>query len=220
MGFREVSVAEIREVLRLWLGRQGLRRIAELTGTDRKTVRPYVAAAEKAGLDREKGPGQLSDGLIGVVCEAVRPVRLHGHGAAWEVVAGQRDLIEGWLKDDLTVVKVHRLLGRRGVVVPYRTLHRFCVEELGFGRGKGTWRVADGEPGGELQIDFGRMGLLFDPATGRRRVCHGLIFTAVYSRHCFVWLSFQQTLEVVIAVRRHGPSSAASSPWSSPTTWA
>jgi hypothetical protein len=46
--------------------------------------------------------------------------------------------------------------------------------------------VADGEPGGELQVDFGRMGLLFDPGSGRRRVCWALICTAVYSRHCFV----------------------------------
>jgi len=44
--------------------------------------------------------------------------------------------------------------------------------------------VADGEPGSECQIDFGRMGLIADPATDRRRVVWALIFTAVYSRHC------------------------------------
>ena len=60
-------------------------------------------------------------------------------------------------------------------------------------------RVADGEPGGELQIDFARLGLLDDAGTGRRRVCHALIFTAVVSRHMFVWLSFTQTTETVIA---------------------
>jgi hypothetical protein len=60
-------------------------------------------------------------------------------------------------------------------------------------------RVADGEPGDECQIDFGRMGLLFDPATGRNRVVHALIFTACFSRHCFVWLTFRQTTDAVIA---------------------
>jgi hypothetical protein len=59
-------------------------------------------------------------------------------------------------------------------------------------------RVADGEPGSELQVDFGRMGLVPDPVSGRRRVCWALIFTAVYSRHCFVWLTFRQTTEAVI----------------------
>ena len=41
-------------------------------------------------------------------------------------------------------------------------------------------------------------GLVFDAATGRRRVVHGLIFTAVYWRHMFVWLTFSQTLQAVI----------------------
>lgn len=43
------------------------------------------------------------------------------------------------------------------------------------------------------------MGVIADPGSGRRRVVHALIFTACYSRHCFVWLSFRQTTEAVIA---------------------
>ena len=34
--------------------------------------------------------------------------------------------------------------------------------------------------------------------SGRRRVVQALIFTACYSRHCFVWLTFRQTTEDVI----------------------
>ena len=45
------------------------------------------------------------------------------------------------------MVKIGVLLERRGVVVPYRTLHRFCVERCGFGKTAATVRVADGEPG-------------------------------------------------------------------------
>ncbi len=41
--------------------------------------------------------------------------------------------------------------------------------------------------------------MMHDPETGRRRAVHALIFTAVYSRHMFVWLSFTQTLADVIA---------------------
>jgi hypothetical protein len=50
----------------------------------------------------------------------------------------------------------------------------------------------------ELQLDFGKMGLLVEHAAGCRRLVHALIFTAVFSRHMFVWLSFAQTLEAVI----------------------
>jgi hypothetical protein len=85
------------------------------------------------------------------------------------------------------------------VIVPYRTLHRFAVDRCGFGRRKATVRVADGDPGVECQVDFGKLGLMHDPASGRRRALHALIFTAVFSRHVFVWLSFTQTLADVIA---------------------
>ena len=143
---------------------------------------------------------QLSDGVIGQVVQAVRPSRTGGHGAAWEVLEAEREQISEWVERDLSVVKIADLLTRRGVVVPYRTLHRFCTERAGFGRGgRTTVRVADGQPGVECQIDFARMGLVYDPGSGRRRVTHALIFTAVCSRHMFVWLTFSQTLAALIA---------------------
>ncbi|WP_143271329.1 DDE-type integrase/transposase/recombinase [Amycolatopsis echigonensis] len=46
---------------------------------------------------------------------------------------------------------------------------------------------------------WGRLGLVPDPATGRRRVVQGLIFTAVYSRHMFVYPTLRQTLDEVVA---------------------
>jgi hypothetical protein len=48
-------------------------------------------------------------------------------------------------------------------------------------------------------MDFGRLGLVPDPAVGRCRVCHALIFTPVVSRCSFVWLSLRQTISDVIA---------------------
>ena len=51
----------------------------------------------------------------------------------------------------------------------------------------------------ECQLDFGYLGLLADPVTGRQRKVHALIFTACYSRHMFVWLSFTQTLAAFVA---------------------
>jgi transposase len=200
MAFREVGVTEIREVLRAWLAGAGLRRVAAQAGVDRKTARRYVDAAVEAGLARDGGAGQLTDELVGQVAEVVRPVRPGGHGQAWERLEACRAEIEAWVKDGLTVVKIGMLLERRGIVVAYRTLHRFCAERCGYGRAAATTvRVADGEPGAECQLDFGYLGLLADPVTGRGRRVHALIFTAVYSRHMFVWLSFSQTLAAFIA---------------------
>ncbi len=202
MAFREVQVHEIREVLRLWLRGESIRSAERLAGLDRKTVRRYVSAARACGLERSGGEGQLSDELLSQVAERVRPHRADGHGRSWAVLAAHHDEIKDMVgRQGLTVVKVGELLARRGVVVPERTLHRYALEVLGHSRGaaKATVPVADGEPGAECQIDFGKMGLLADPPAGRRRVVHALIFTAVYSRHCYIWLSFRQDLPVVIA---------------------
>jgi hypothetical protein len=117
-----------------------------------------------------------------------------GHGEAWRALVSNHDQVKAWLEGGLTAVKVTELLSRQGVVVPKRTVRRYALVASGHGRGRGsTVRVADGEPGVECQVDFGKMGLVFDSGCGRRRVCHALIFTACFSRYCFVWLSFTQT---------------------------
>jgi transposase len=202
MSFREVPVFEVREVLRLWLRGEGFRSIERLAGVDRKTVRRYITAAAELGLVRGGGEEQLSDVFIGSVVEAVRPHRADGHGEAWRLLVANHDQIVEWLKaDGLTVVKAGELLARRGVVVPERTFHRYALEVCDVGRGRRgtTVRVVDGEPGDELQVDFGKLGRLFDPETGRQRDLWALIFTPVVSRYSFVWLSFRQTVDDVIA---------------------
>jgi hypothetical protein len=188
VAFREVGVVEVREVLRGWLEGAGLRTVAGRSGVDRKTARRYVDAAVEAGLCRDGGPESLTDELIGAVIAAVRPARPAGHGASWDALAAREAQIRAWIsKDGLSIVKIEQLLARSGCVVPYRTLHRFAVERCGFRVKSTTVRVLDGEPGVECQIDFAQMGLLVDAETGRRRRVHALIFTAVVSRHMFVW---------------------------------
>jgi transposase len=200
MAFREVPMFEVREVLRLWLGGEGLRAVARLSRVDRKTVRRYVDAAVEAGVCVDGGVEQLTDEVLGRVVEIVRPHRVDGHGAGWATLVVHRDRIDGWVTAGVAGVKICELLARDGVVVAERTVQRFIATEFGPRRGQGvTVRVADGEPGHEVQVDFARLGLLDDANSGRRRVCHALIFTAVVSRHMFVWLSFTQTTDTVIA---------------------
>ena len=201
MVFREVSVIEIREALRAWLAGKSERAVAAQAGVDRKTSRRYVTAAVAAGLSRDGGEDQLTDELIGQVVSVVRPVRPDGHGQGWAELEARREQITGWVKADVPVVKIGVLLARQGVVVAERTLHRFAAERCGAGAATVTTPVDDGPPGGELQIDFGYLGLI--PAgegrEGGRRKLHALVFTACFSRFMFVYLTFSMTLEEVIA---------------------
>ena len=64
---------------------------------------------------------------------------------------------------------------------------------------RSTVRMEDTPPGEVAEMDFGRLGLIHDPETGRRRTVWALILVLGYSRHCFVWPAFNQKLEDVIA---------------------
>ena len=67
MAYREVTMVEVKEVLRLWLGAMGKRRIAARLGLDPKTVRSYIEAARGRGLERTASATALSDELVGQV---------------------------------------------------------------------------------------------------------------------------------------------------------
>jgi predicted transcriptional regulator len=61
MAYRELTMIDVREVLRRWQAGQGLRRIARESGLDRKTVRRYQEAAEQSGVESSS---ELTDELV------------------------------------------------------------------------------------------------------------------------------------------------------------
>jgi transposase len=191
-------VFEVREVLRLWLDGRSYRAIAGLVRPDRKTVTRVVEVAVGLGLDRAGGVGQLDDVFVGSVMAAVRQDRPDRHGGSWALLVGRHGDLAGWEKKEVPVRKMVELLARSGTVAAERTVNRY-VAEMFPKPVSSTVRVADGEPGSELQVDFGELGVMFDEETGRRRRVWALVFTAAYSRHTFLWLSFSQDLATVIA---------------------
>ena len=54
MAYRRLTHENVATVVGLWQGRESERKIARITGIDRKTVRRYLAAAERAALTRER----------------------------------------------------------------------------------------------------------------------------------------------------------------------
>ena len=75
----------------------------------------------------------------------------------------------------LRLVRVRELLAREGVEVAYTTLRRYAHDELGWREKPTTVRVDDPPPGEEAQVDFGKMGLIVDEETGKRRVLWVLV---------------------------------------------
>jgi hypothetical protein len=72
----------------------------------------------------------------------------------------------------LRLVRVHELLGRKGIEVGYTTLRRFPRKELGWQRRPATVLLADPPPGQETHAVFGRCSRLPPAAVLGGAVCY------------------------------------------------
>lgn len=196
MAYWEVGMLEVKEVLRLWLAGQAKKVIARQVGLDPKTVRSYIAAALAAGMVATAT--EVSDELFAKTLEALRPNGGRPHGDAWAVCEQEREEIGRLLSQGVRLSKTRKLLQRRGVEVPYSTLHRFAVEALGFGKAAPTVPVLDGKPGEELEVDTGWVVTLAPGAEGKRRRLKAWIFTPSVSRYRFVWPIEEETTSSAI----------------------
>jgi hypothetical protein len=199
MAYREVTMVEVKEVLRQWLAGVGKKKIAARVGVDPKTVRRYARAAESCGLVAGQGESALTDETLNTVLATLTGTTPRAHGEAWARCMEQRSFVEEKLAASVRLSKVRRLLLRQGCDIPYSTLHRFAAVELGFGRKQVTMPVVDGRPGEELQVDTGWMLLLEPDEHGRRRRFRAWIFTPVVSRYRFVYPCMSESTETAIA---------------------
>lgn len=199
MAFREVTMLEIKEVLRRWLRRDSKSEIARQCGVARGTVRCYIKVAEEAGLVPGQDESVLDDERLATLADRLHPPNGRPRGDGWQRCEEHREYISKQLENDVRLTKIRKLLRRRkGVRVSYPTLRRYAIERLGYGSGRSTIPVADGEPGKEVQVDTGWVGWLKPDLTGRRRHFRAWIFTPVVSRYRFVYPVFRETTETAI----------------------
>lgn len=193
MVYREVTMIEVKEVVLQWLEGAPNKVVARQLGVDVKTVRRYVRAAAGVGLAPGADAAPPSEELLGAVAAALEAHSGRPRGDSWEICHTHRERISSLLSRGVKLSKARKLLAREGVLVPYATLHRFAVRELGFGRTAVSIPLADCAPGSELQLDTGWMTLLEPDSSGHRRRFRTWIFTSVHTRHRFVYPCFAET---------------------------
>ena len=205
MAYREVDMWEILEVLRRLHRGEPNAAIERATGRTRKTIRRYKQRARKLGWEAG-GEREPDEELAAVVARSLRPVtEVEGLGSVEAQLMAHRVAITEWVSPadgsrGLRLSKVHDLLARQKVEVPYSSLHRFAVSYCGFGeRQRVTVRVAEVEPGELAEVDYGRLGVVHDADTGRRRMAWALLVTLAHSRHQYVHVGFHQTIPDFIA---------------------
>lgn len=199
MGYKEHGMTEILDILRRTQAGDGKRQIAKATGIDRNTIRKYLKIADGCGFAPLSDPETLHEIALAVF----REIHLSdGKGASANetILMPHKEAIGNWLRiDELTLAKIHIKLRRMGVAVDYNALYRFSRKHLDFGGKESTVRMAETPPGEAAEVDFGRLGLVYDPAVGKNRVLHALIVTLTNSRHQYVYTTHRQTVEALIA---------------------
>jgi transposase len=195
MAYRELSVIEVREVLRRYVLGESLRAIARSTGVDRKTVTKYLETAQPLGV-RPGGPPPTEEQVVRVLA-TLRAPGPRGASESTDLLAPHQATIQAWLADGLRLTKIYRRL-RKDVPTSYSTLYRFAQTHCGFGASAVTVRVADPPPGEAAEVDFGLLGYWTDPDTSRRRQVHGLLVTLLYSRYACLHVTFRQDLSALL----------------------
>lgn len=199
MGHREHNMTEILDVLRRAQSGDGKRQISKATGIARNTIRKYLKTAEACGFTPLSSPETLREIALAIF----RQIHLSGEKTASsndDLLSPHKETIQNWLQnEELTLTKVHIKLRRMGVAVDYSALYRYARKHLGFGGKESTVRMAETAPGEAAEVDFGRLGLVYDPDAGRNRVLHALVVTLARSRHQYVYMTHRQTVDALIA---------------------
>jgi transposase len=190
MAYREVSRMEYEEVVRRWQAGESQRAIARALGLSRNTVAAYVraASASPASDGEAKPPPRRQPGP-----SPEQP------GPAVARLAPYEAQIARWLREEhLKLTRIQELLGQQGLAVPYTTLRRF-VRQSGLAKApKSTVRMVETAPGEVAELDFGKLGRLVDPTTGKSKTVWALVLVLTASRYSFVWPLFGQTLDETI----------------------
>jgi transposase len=201
MAYKEHGMWEVLDVLKRVHRGEKRRAITRATGRSKKTIQRYVSTARGFGWD-PGSPNPPDEDLAARVLHELRPgPRKKVEGSSEELLEGHKKQLREWLKVDelaqrgLTLTKVHSLLKRQGVQVSYSTLYRFAVNHFDFGRPAPTVRVADCSPGELAEVDFGRLGYIYDAPNDKKRLVYALVVVLAFSRHQYVHLSHRQKLD-------------------------
>jgi transposase len=181
-------------IRRLQLG-ESERRIAQDMQIARKTVHKYHEIAKKKGY-LEKTDAQPADSELR---EALGP----GVQAPKQVstVEPYRQTIQDWLKQGVEMTAIWlRLQENYGFKGGYSSVRRF-VHQLEPPEPEAFVRVHT-DPGEDMQVDFGSVGQLYDPASKRLRTAYVFVATLGYSRHQYAELVFDQKVATWIALHK------------------
>lgn len=193
MGYSKMTHEDLYEIYRRRHDGQSIKRIAATQNRDRKTVRSYLVKLSDMGYTRDIDFPDKE--VLHSAIEAMLP-KTERSKSAWQELEQHRRYIQELLTDAKEPVKAktawHILKAKYDLKGSYETFKRF-VRSLGLKRKQtGPTIRIELSPGQETQIDYGKVGLLMDPVTGKDRTTYAFCGRLSYSRLPFIQFVYTQ----------------------------
>lgn len=181
---------EIVEIIYQWHQGNTIKGIKRSLKFDRKTIRKHILMAKQLGVKKGE-PFPEEQELIKGLRPLSRSPSLY-ETPAIDSIGLYRDQISHWLEQkDMTAKQIWRLLGEEHELgVGYSSVKRYLKREFNLGTPQVTVRI-ETPVGQEAQVDFGYVGLMYDPKMQRDRRAWAFIMSLSYSRHRFVRFVFR-----------------------------
>jgi len=171
------------------------RSIARDLGISRPTVHKYRVKAELEGYleARQDLPG--NEEIMKSLGATPQPPKMVS------TVEDYREQVQKYIKLGVKMTAIwQRLRDDYGYKGSYSSVRRFVrqlepVEKEVFVR-------VHSEPGEELQVDFGYVGLIYDPKEKKTRKAYVFVATLCYSRHQYAEIVFDQTVSTWLGLHQ------------------
>ncbi|MBN1173011.1 MAG: IS21 family transposase [Micromonosporaceae bacterium] len=189
MARRSFTVVDVTEILIHWYAGRSLSEVSDSLGVDRKTIRKYLAPAVAAGMSPGGPPVSQAQWAVLVTDWFPQLMDTTLRQTTWPEIAKHHQYITTQLKAGVTQATIHqRLRDEHGLVASLASLKRYVAANLSEEvRREQVVVLRDPvDPGAEAQIDYGKLGMWTDPATGRRRTVWAFAMVLACSRHLFV----------------------------------
>lgn len=185
---------DITEIIRRWQSAQSVGAIKRETGYDRETIGKYISLAESKGLKREiRLTTEEIRGLFSAEL-SVSPSR----SEKTDILVKHAEEFKRLVTDKNNPLKAKsafEVLSERhefSSLVSYTTFKRFAkTHGITKDVRSSTCRI-EIAPGSQIQVDYAKVGYLFDPMKLKRRTVYAFIGTLGNSRHKFVEYVFSQ----------------------------
>jgi transposase len=204
MARRTFDVIDIVEILVHWHAGRPIAVVAESLGTDRKTIRKYVAPAVTAGL-APGGPPLSRDQWTALVRDWFPELSdPRARSQTHAVIDAHRERIADMLKTNKATTVHQRLRDEHGLEVGISSFRRYVWLEFPDQalENKVTALRPDVSAGEEAQVDYGYLGRWFDPTLGHWRRVWGFVMVLAMSRHMFVRPTFRMDQSAWVAAHR------------------